>query len=61
LSLWHIDPKHKYHNERACFYFHSSLAVFMIILILYGMCDSIIHAGTYMTLHLTRLLVVCGL
>jgi hypothetical protein len=47
LSPWHIDPKYKCQNERACFYIHASLAAIMVVLILFGMCDSFIYAGTY--------------
>jgi hypothetical protein len=47
LSHRYIDPKYKCHNERACFYIHASLAAIMVVLILYGMCDSFIYAGTY--------------
>jgi hypothetical protein len=47
LSPWHIDTRHKWHNERNCVYIHASLTAIMVVLILYGMCDSFIHAETY--------------
>jgi hypothetical protein len=43
LSPLHVDPKHKCHNERACNCFHVSLAIFMAVVLLYGLYNNIMY------------------
>jgi hypothetical protein len=43
LPPLHIDPKYKCQNERTWFYIHVSLSIFMIVLVLYVFCESIIY------------------
>jgi hypothetical protein len=47
LSPLHIDPEHKCYSERACFRFHVFLTAIMIILLLYGLCKSIVYTTVF--------------